>query len=197
MEHTCPSCGKTFTSKSNLNTHLNMVHSAAEKHYSCGTCQNKFYRKCDLLKHEARHSDERAHKCIQCSLAFKSHGELRNHVKLHGPNKFKCTVCSKTFSRKYTLKIHEDTHNEECHFTCDICDKKLKSKNTLTIHMRLHTGERPYKCQECSESFIQASHLKRHMLTNHDGQKTFTCTVCNKKLQGQNSLYTHTHCKTT
>ncbi len=191
MEHTCPSCSKTFTSKSNLNTHLNMVHKAAEKRYSCYTCQKKFYRKTDLLIHEKTHSDQRPFQCKKCSLTFKQEGGLRNHEKLHGEKKFKCDFCNTKYNRKDVLEIHMASHSDERNFTCDVCEKKLKSKFTLKVHMRQHTGERPYTCQECSESFIQASHLKRHMLTNHDGQKTFTCTVCNKKLQGQSSLYYH------
>lgn len=49
-------------------------------------------------------------------------------------NKYKCKLCSKTYSMKKTLKIHMKFHDDPNIFKCNVCDKRYKSRQGLYYH---------------------------------------------------------------
>ncbi|XP_015783927.1 zinc finger and BTB domain-containing protein 24 [Tetranychus urticae] len=79
----CQTCGKGFTLKGNLKTHVRSVHSD-EKPYVCGICGRDFSLK----------------------------GNMNTHMRTHSKdNHFPCPLCGKTFSLKGNLKAHIQRHN--------------------------------------------------------------------------------------
>ncbi len=165
-----------------------MVHNAAEKRYTCETCNQKYYRRSDLLKHQETHSNIRPYKCGECSLTFKTRGVLVGHMKVHGPKKYECPECGHKFNRKGSLNLHMKTHNansDDQSVNCSVCGKKLKSKRNLQLHMRIHTEDKPYSCSLCSKQFNQGHHLKWHQQKYHgmNPSNNFTCGVCKKHLR--------------
>jgi len=83
--YSCPLCGKKFSRKFNLNTHIKCVHSD-EKDYICPFCQRAFNHSSNLRKHiKTVHGEEKRMPCPQCKKPFK-HGEaLKSHLKvIHG-----------------------------------------------------------------------------------------------------------------
>lgn len=63
--------------------------------------------------------------------------------------------------------------------------------------MRIHLGIRSFTCVECGKSFIEKSHLKRHM-TIHLPEKPYKCVFCDYGANRKDKLkyhMEHTHSK--
>ncbi|XP_031569200.1 uncharacterized protein LOC116303748 isoform X2 [Actinia tenebrosa] len=105
---------------------------------------------------------------------------------------YKCTVCSKSFSRASLLKQHSVIHqgNKRFKFECETCQKMFRTRSHLRDHVRIHTGERPFKCHICSRAFKQSSDLKKH-INLHTGANQFKCEDCNMEFRRADALRKH------
>jgi transposase-like protein len=73
----------------------------------------------------------------------------------HGEQRFSCTVCGKSFTRKNGLTRHNLSHSEEKPYPCTVCGKSFKTKGSLAQHNLLHSGEKRHSCTVCGKSFTQ------------------------------------------
>jgi uncharacterized Zn-finger protein len=48
-------------------------------------------------------------------------------------------------------------------YSCSICPKTFKKKYGLDSHMNTHSNVRPYKCSTCPDSFKRANDMRRHV----------------------------------
>ena len=74
----CTICGKSFTTKNNMNVHIRKVHELRKKNYSCDLCESSFYKAYELDRHIKWHHNI---DCNFCGSKFRSNKELKLHVK--------------------------------------------------------------------------------------------------------------------
>ncbi|KAJ6512727.1 hypothetical protein C8R45DRAFT_961168 [Mycena sanguinolenta] len=55
-------------------------------------------------------------------------------------------------------------------FRCDICSHTFTTKHNLTNHCNSHAGIKPYACRLCGDRFTTRSVQTRHEKKNHDNQ---------------------------
>ncbi|XP_055628576.1 zinc finger protein 782-like [Toxorhynchites rutilus septentrionalis] len=183
----CKKCGKTFSLKSNLRTHIR----SHKGPHSCPHCSKAFGELGILRKHLQSHSDERPYSCPQCPKAFKLAATLKEHIRTHmGKKPFKCEKCEKTFGLLCKLKLHFFTHTGERPFSCPHCPKTFSHPTTLQRHIRIHTGERPYCCPHCPNAFRDSTVLQKHIRT-HTGERPYPCPHCPKAFKDSTVLRQH------
>lgn len=166
-------------------------------------------------------SKTKVFECVQCDFKSCLSEEIIIHKKMaHRTFKHKCSLCTKTFTRKNDLTRHLMLHSGERKYACTFCDAKFIGSGDLHKHVRIHTGERPHRCNfdNCNKSFtqkgdlnkhvkihlkiknhkchlcgyscIQGSDLNNHLLT-HSNSKPFPCDLCFKSFRRNNQLNIH------
>ncbi|XP_055682147.1 zinc finger protein 813-like isoform X2 [Lutzomyia longipalpis] len=140
---------------------------------------------------------EKKHFCPTCSMKFNRPHLLREHViEEHQQEKmaFSCHTCSKRFSCKRKLTLHEISHlpmREGLIYPCPHCDKKFNHKYKIPSHIRaMHSGDKPFVCEECGNSFKTKGALNAHQISHID-ERPFQCENCLKKFKTQRALKKH------
>lgn len=119
---------------------------------------------------------------------------------MHNPERlYVCEKCGRTFPDITRLKSHVHyEHAEHEPQQCSECNKWYPSKLALNEHARnLHMNtDLEYRCQTCGFVSTTARALRRHERFNHEMERKYKCTMCEKGFKRpQNLKVLHLNCQ--
>lgn len=171
----CKVCGEKYPSKLCLKRHL-LTHVKA---YPCSYCQRKFTSKSYVDTHiNMVHTKENSFVCSACSKEFFAKHLLQMHIKrVHSDRsdyQYKCTICSKAYLQEWELTLHHKTHTNERNYKCDLCGDAFYTLSRMRYHRATHKTTRDSECPICAQSFRRdvdtKNHLRRVHKVVHPGQ---------------------------
>lgn len=113
----CDLCGKMFTYKFQLDTHVQAVHYNMRP-FPCNICGKTFKTRYNYGSHMAQHRDVRNFQCPHCPHRCRKSYDLRVHIRTHtGEKPFQCSYCERCYSQNSDRRKHER-----------ICLPKMKKK---------------------------------------------------------------------
>ncbi|ETN66633.1 alpha-1,3-mannosyl-glycoprotein beta-1, 2-n-acetylglucosaminyltransferase [Anopheles darlingi] len=146
---------------------------------------------------ESSDREETGYWCSECCKSFSNHKAASQHFeRIHGPDKFICDVCPKTFKSRAQLRNHQKalhtSGNQLSRVQCDICHKWLKNADSLRKHVYRHqTSGDPHICDVCGKSAPNSVALQSHKMFAHRKTRSFECTICNKAFKRAFTLREH------
>ena len=138
---------------------------------------------------------------------------------------YTCKICKKGFPRMTNLKRHIDSvHEGKKPYKCQRCDANFGQKSGMKKHLKVvhdeenpvsgfdylielsvndkeippkehiesdHDGQKPFICTVCQKRFTTKLNLKVHIETVHEGKKPFECPICKKSFTQKNAMTRH------
>ncbi|XP_029308279.1 zinc finger protein 574 isoform X2 [Cottoperca gobio] len=187
LPHVCPYCGKTFTRRVFLRTHV--YSHTGEKLFTCKVCTKSFTNSQSLLRHSMSHTGNKPYSCDVCGKNFSQAATLKRHQRIHTS-----TQPRRKRGRKPVCTL--DNEGSAHLFPCPHCPSRFNTEDQLNHHKLLHTSH-PFPCAECGEAFKRRRDLDLHSLTHQDKQPA-TCLHCSTQFVNQSVLEIHMQrCPTT
>jgi uncharacterized Zn-finger protein len=163
-----PSSEFGHLSSASLESHMDHINSGETGKHACRSCGKSFSSKSNLTAHKKIHSGERPFECLVCHKRFRQKAHLQKHETTHSSaTPYQCNVCDKAFGHISNLNTHMATHSNVRPYQCGDCGKSYKDSASFKRHRLGHTGERPYNCDLCDESFIDSKSVRRHRELSH------------------------------
>ncbi|EDW01698.1 transcription factor grauzone [Drosophila grimshawi] len=198
----CDKCPKTFTTKAAVEYHIMSKHvPKSDFKYTCPECNKKLPTERKLKEHRRyMHDPETAIICDKCGKTLRTQANLKKHHELEHsdeprpkPDPVQCEICGTWLRHLSGLKQHMKTvHEPPCgEHRCPICDKTSTNSRALKRHIyHNHQCERKFRCTMCEKAFKRPQDLREHTST-HTGEVLYTCPNCPQTFFSNANMYKH------
>ncbi|XP_065363155.1 zinc finger protein 729-like [Calliphora vicina] len=166
----CKECGNAYVVKSQLKSHIRIVHSYNRV---CDQCGKTLHSIGALKTHLMEHAGIEIPKllCDECGAQLTSHRYLKRHKAAYhkdGTTIYVCSICGKVTGSESSLLMHKkNVHHTESRHKCTYCGKAFKHRKILRGHIAKHTGEDLYQCPHCPQTFKNSSNMRHHRKKAH------------------------------
>ena len=111
--YSCSLCQTGLENKNELYSHMKSVHETRTE--SCPTCEKSFFSKSELTQHRKIHTDYPRHlSCDHCNYKTDSNYVLKVHMETHSEIKYPCDVCKMECNTQQSLRQHVNlAHGEK------------------------------------------------------------------------------------
>lgn len=185
----CNYCGKRFAWKSSLQIHSSFVHKHKTRFY-CESCDRYFFYESQYKQHMSTCQWDVSFNCKYCDKQLKSRKTYELHLLKHeGTKQFICAYCEKAFYTKQVLLNHIKSHLERETKTCPVCNQQFTSEFRYNSHVQNHYDE--FRCDICDKVFKCKYKMKRHFMTTHQPNSTYSCQHCGKLFLRESALINH------
>ncbi|XP_067636552.1 zinc finger protein 493-like isoform X3 [Eurosta solidaginis] len=164
LPYSCAKCGKSFSTKRNLDVHRLIDNE--DRPYQCPHCPLKYGSEQSMSRHKEIHEGNKLQPCDICGKSIRKL-YLARHKRIH-TNANKCNICEKRFTAPSYLRVHKRTHTGEKPHKCKYCGKSFSQLNGLNSHLRRHLGGNIYRCEFCPLTFALALERSLHRYTHKD-----------------------------
>ena len=182
----------------------NQISQSRKKPSTCPICERVLYNQTNLKRHMmSLHPND-----LQIKKDWDQPDNLPLHVEIATPTpavmsttmnlagKFECNICNSKFTRRFTLKQHQN----RLHSMLDFTHKREQ------VEEEEERGMQPFflsevNCSICNRNFDSNEALQRHNLRRHKevssvqhkvaSNTVYTCNICNEKVTGKINLVNH------
>ena len=156
--------------------------------------KSEFLEKEDLDYQECNECDE----VLENKTALLNHLEIVHPIKIErikkslmkSKKKYYCQECNANFTKKCSLKVHQESIHLNITYSCDQCVYTAKTKTHLRGHIQKNHMGKLFLCTLCEYGVRNQSALKHHIDSIHKGIK-FYCNVCD--YEGTSKKYLKAH----
>lgn len=174
--HMCDECGKTFTSKSKLKSHVTGIHQQQvpeNAKVTCRFCGLQFNKRYMLFMHYRQHAGGRF-VCGMCGAMLNDFVQYSWHMCSHETRRqrFHCRHCQKTFRQSFQYRQHPCQKSKVTDMRVRGCNHKnalakYQAKISAKVKKKLNTcnssnDNKELKCGICRKQFAKAKQLELH-----------------------------------
>lgn len=178
-EFSCDVCGKQYSTRESLRSHMK----GHQYQFGCEICAKPLGSYSAFIAHKRLHDpNQKGYECDVCGKVLLFRATLEAHkLNVHSTERpFKCDQCPKAFKTKGQLTNHVISHRKDKPYTCEVCGYSVKRRDSLRLHMYRHASVKPYRCGRCNKEYTQKQALEIHLKAKHAGITTFNCPNCEK-----------------